>query len=227
MFHGLRGGTGTLIDALVEQLGDRGAVLETNTSVESLEALDADRLVLTTPAATSARMLAGTSATSVELLGSIETVSVVLVTLVYDRLDLPDGASGYLVPRDSGQFLAAVSWGSTKWAHWDDGRHSVLRASAGHRDDQRVCEMTDEEIVAGMLADIATTSGLDTAPVATRVSRWNDGFHQYDVGHLDLVDRIDEALGHDTDGRIRVAGSAYRGVGIPACIRQGRAAVVD
>lgn len=234
VFHGLEGGTATLVDALVDQLGEAGAELATNTRVAAAtpDDLDADLVVLTTPAATTARFVEPMSPEAARLLEGIKTVSVVLVTLVFDTAELrqagispPEGASGYLMPRDAGRFMAAVSWGSTKWSQWNDGRHTVLRASAGHRGDQRHTTMTDGEVVAAMIEDIADTSGLTAEPLATRVSRWNDGFHQYDVGHLDLVDAIEAQLATDSDNRIRIAGAAYRGVGIPACIRGGRTSV--
>jgi protoporphyrinogen/coproporphyrinogen III oxidase len=150
----------------------------------------------------------------------------VLVTLVYDRQDVPGelDASGFLVPRDAGLFLTAASFGSSKWAHWDDGRHIVLRASAGHSRDDRPDRMSDDEIVAAIREDLGSTLGLAAEPLAVRVSRYPAGFAQYGVGHLERVERIEAALAED-HARIVLAGAAYRGVGIPACIRQGRAAV--
>ena len=60
--------------------------------------------------------------------------------------------------------------------------------------------------------------------MATRLSRYRDGFAQYEVGHLERVGRIEAALDRDCP-HVRIAGAALRGVGVPACIRQGRAAV--
>ena len=65
--------------------------------------------------------------------------------------------------------------------------------------------------------------GIEAAPVGTRVARWPLGFTQYTAGHLDRVDRIEQALAEECPG-LEVAGAAYRGLGIPACIRQGRGA---
>ena len=65
--------------------------------------------------------------------------------------------------------------------------------------------------------------GITGAPVATRVARWPLGFTQYEVGHLERVDRIEAALSEDCP-TLAVAGAAYRGLGLPACIRQGRTA---
>ncbi|RMG79602.1 MAG: protoporphyrinogen oxidase, partial [Chloroflexi bacterium] len=43
---------------------------------------------------------------------------------------------------------------------------------------------------------------------------------QYDVGHLEKLSTIEKSL---PEG-IRLAGSAYRGVGVPDCVKQGREA---
>ena len=244
VFHALLGGTAELVDSLAGQLAAAAVDLRLSTRVTSITvgdgraqvwaddtAIEADRVVLATPARVSAQILAGTSRSAVELLGGIDTASVVLTTLVWPRADVPaahDGhidTSGFVVARDAGLLMTAASYGSAKWTHWDDGEHVVVRASSGHRRDERPMSLTDEELVGALAADLRTTTGISAAPVAQRVSRWDNGFHQYTVGHLDRVDEIDAALAAATNDIVRVAGSAYRGVGIPACIRQGRAAV--
>jgi len=45
---------------------------------------------------------------------------------------------------------------------------------------------------------------------------------QYEVGHLERVGEI-EALVNQTPG-LALAGNAYRGAGIPDCVRSGEAA---
>ena len=252
VFHALLDGTQRLIDVLVEQLRSRGVTLLTGVEVQNLtrrggvlaadvvargttsaagtsspERIEADAVVLATPAPSAAELLADLSPDAAAELRSITHSSVVLVTLVYDRdslAGLQDGeldASGFLVPRSAGRFLTAVSFGSSKWAHWDDGRHVVLRASAGHVHDDRPMDMDDEQIVWSIVEDLRATMGLHAEPLTTRVSRYPQGFAQYEVGHLARVERIEAALARDVPG-LRVAGAAYRGVGIPACIRQGR-----
>ena len=45
---------------------------------------------------------------------------------------------------------------------------------------------------------------------------------QYRVGHLELIDRVDQKVqGHPG---LALAGSSYKGVGIPACIHSGQQA---
>jgi oxygen-dependent protoporphyrinogen oxidase len=55
-----------------------------------------------------------------------------------------------------------------------------------------------------------------------RLGRWAQLMPQYTVGHLSRVAAVETALA-DVPG-IVVAGAAYRGVGIPDCISQGRTA---
>lgn len=239
VFHALLGGTGRLVDALAGGLIDRGVTIRTAAPAGSLRrsdgtwaveledgsVLDADGIVLATPAPVAERLLAPLSADAAAELGSIRHSSVTLVTLVYDAADVPAplDASGFLVPRSAGLLMTAASFGSSKWAHWDDGRHVVLRVSAGRTGDERQVDMGDDELVAALRSDLSTTMGLAAAPVGVRVSRWPLGFAQYTVGHLDRVERIEAAVSRDCPDLV-VAGAAYRGLGLPACIRQGRTA---
>jgi oxygen-dependent protoporphyrinogen oxidase len=55
------------------------------------------------------------------------------------------------------------------------------------------------------------------------VHRWPRSFPQYEPGHLDRVDELERTLRSATR-RVVLAGAALRGVGVPACIRQGREA---
>ncbi len=239
VFHALLGGTGRLVDGLAGGLVDRGVAIRTSTPVAALRrdgdawavqlgdgsVLESDGVVLATPAPVAAALLSALSTDAADELGSIHHSSVTLVTLVYDAADVPMplDASGFLVPRSAGLVLTAASFGSSKWAHWDDGRHVVLRVSAGRTGDERQADMDDDELVSALRADLSTTMGLDATPVGVRVSRWPLGFAQYTVGHLDRVERIEAAVARDCADLV-LAGAAYRGLGLPACIRQGRAA---
>ncbi len=59
--------------------------------------------------------------------------------------------------------------------------------------------------------------------MASLVSRWQNGFPQYQPGHERRVDRIESTLAAEMPGVV-VAGAAYRGLGIAACIRQAEEA---
>ena len=70
------------------------------------------------------------------------------------------------------------------------------------------------------LADLRSVLGELPDPVDAHVQRWGGGLPQYAVGHRRLV----EAARRDLPPTLALAGAAYDGVGIPACIASGRAA---
>ena len=65
--------------------------------------------------------------------------------------------------------------------------------------------------------------GLTGPPADVRVSRWDESLPQYQVGHGALVDDIETTMTAEHPGLV-LAGAAYRGVGLPACINDGRSA---
>ena len=78
--------------------------------------------------------------------------------------------------------------------------------------------MDDQSLLSVVRGELKALLGLDAEPVAYTAARWPDEYPQADVGHLDLVDSIEDALPKD----IFVTGSPYRGLGVPDCIRQGK-----
>lgn len=245
VFRAPLGGMGQLIGSLTAALSERGVELRTGRVVRDIsvdadtvavthggpstrhddETAAVDAVIVATPARVAAPLLGSVSPDAAELVGSIRHSSVALATIVIasDDIDVPAGTSGFLVPRASGLLLTAASFGSNKWEHWDDGRHVVLRVSAGRDGDERAAALSDDELATALLDDLRTTVGLSGEPLAVRVSRYPDGFAQYGVGHLDLVEQARAALAEDTP-RVLIAGSGYDGVGIPASIRSGRTA---
>lgn len=222
VFAAPNGGMGVLIDTLVRRLRERGVEFRVNTSLAELP--DADGTLITTPAPTAAGLLAGHCDEAAELLRSIEHASVVFTAIAFRAADLPEAldGSGFLVPRSAGLSITAASWSSSKWAHLA-GDPVILRVSMGHSADPGAIDLDDETIAQRIAADLRTTMGITAAPTELRVTRYRDGFPQYRPGHLDRVARLEAALAERLP-RVEVAGMAHRGVGIPACVREARAA---
>ncbi len=156
-------------------------------------------------------------------LSGFETASVALVTLGYPQLDLPDGCSGLLVPRQGEHLMTACSFASQKWPHWAAPGRTVLRVSAGRAGDRRIDRLSDEELVERLSSEVASAVGAPVAADTWRVSRWPDAFPQYGVNHTARVERAERDVRTKLPGAA-LCGSSYRGIGIPACIASGRAA---
>jgi len=182
-------------------------------------------VVVATPADVAGELVGPAAPDAATLLAGSEFASVVMVTVVADaaEVDHPLDGSGVVVARDSDLSITACSWGSSKWAHWDDGRHAVFRISLGHDGDPTDwCARSDEDLTAVAVADLIRVLGTDVRPVGVRVGRWARSFPQYRPGHLGRVADVRAAL--RAAGPVTVAGMSYDGIGVPACIRSGRTA---
>lgn len=192
----------------------------TTGSAAAPEVVEADAVVLAVPAAPAARLLSGLVPTAAAELAGLDYASVALVTLV---LGSPVGGegSGFLVPAVEGRTTKAVTFSSRKWGHLA-GERFVLRGSVGRHGDTADLQRTDEELVAAVQRDLVDIVGPLPRVLDSRVSRWGGALPQYAVGHRDLVRRLRTAVAGQPG--LAVAGAAYDGVGISACIRSGREA---
>jgi oxygen-dependent protoporphyrinogen oxidase len=236
VFSTVEGGLGRFAEQLARKLGDRGVKVVLGFDAERIDRrgdgwsvvtgrgarFAGDAVVLAVPPGPAAALLEPHAATSAARLGEITSASVAMVCLAYRQEDVGrelDG-SGFLVPRRENRLMTACSWASTKWPDLAPPGTVVVRLSAGRAGDARALALTDDVLVGRLHGELAAAIGLTGEPVASHVTRWIDGFPQYRPGHTDLVTAIEDGL----PAGLEVAGAAYRGVGIPACIGTGRAA---
>ncbi|MCU1485674.1 MAG: Protoporphyrinogen oxidase [Actinomycetia bacterium] len=224
VFFTLPGGMQRLVDALVAAIEARGGEVRTGSAVTSLDQLDADGIVLATPAFATAPLLRPLAPAAADVLEGIAYSSVTLVAFAYPdaAVDRPLDASGFLVPRPEGLLMTACSWSSTKWSHLAGPGRFLLRVSAGRIGDDRAEGMPDEAVVDQLRDELATTMGVRGEPLEVAVHRWPRAFPQYAPGHLDRMAAVQAAL----PPRLALAGALLGGVGIPACIGTGRAAAL-
>jgi len=234
IFFTLRSGLGTVVDRLERSLRDRGADLRLTEPAQRLTRTAsgwevaghaADAVVLAVPAFAAAPLVHGVAPSVGRAVADIQYASVALVTLVIptDGIGRALDGSGVLVPASAQGAISAVSWGSSKWDHWRIEGQAVLRVSVGRFGHEGALALDDEALVATVLAELRRLMAVRAEPTAVRVSRWPCSFPQYTPGHLARVDALQAALAESASG-LALAGAAYRGVGIPACIRQGREA---
>jgi oxygen-dependent protoporphyrinogen oxidase len=182
--------------------------------------LDADAVIMATPARPAARLLAEVAPRSAAEIGVLDYASIALITLV-----LPPGTalphlSGLLVPATTGQAIKAATFLTTKWPRPGDDR-VVVRVSIGRYGEEAVLQQPDDELAALAHRQLGDVLGdVLPAPLHTRVSRWGGALPQYGVGH---VGRTARARAASPPG-LALAGAAFDGVGIAACVRSGEAA---
>lgn len=208
--------TGAVVAALEPRPAGGAAVVLTDGS-----SIEADAVVLTVPAFAAGPLVAPLAPEAGRLLDGIPYASVAVVSAAYPAsvaAEFPEG-SGMLVPPREGRFVKAATWSSRKWAHLADAERFLLRASVGRIDDRRWQDLDDDGIVARVTAELAEATGIDGAPVATRVTRWERSLPQYEVGHLRRIRDVRDAIRVSAPW-LHVAGAAYDGVGLAPCIGQ-------
>jgi oxygen-dependent protoporphyrinogen oxidase len=146
------------------------------------------------------------------------------VALGYDAADFgrpPDGF-GFLVPRKERRRLVACTWVGTKFPYRVPEGKVVARCFLGGTGDAAALDEPDDAIVASVLSELREIAGVRARPLFTRIARWPKSMAQYAVGHPQRLAEI-EARTAAIPG-LFLAGNAYTGIGIPDCIRMGRAA---
>lgn len=191
---------------------------------ESTETLAAAAVLVALPAPAAARVLAPLDADLAAKLGAIPYASAATLNLVFRREQVRHAldAMGFVVPSRERRFLLACSFSTTKF----DGRaregEVLLRAflgGQGHRED---VELPEGEIVRRALEELRDLLGIEGEPVRTLATVWPGAMPQYVLGHLDRVAAIEASAGRIPG--LALAGNAYRGVGIPDCVRSAEAA---
>ena len=233
-FVSLREGMGSLVDALCDSfehtqlVTGREAVRVTQSAsayaveLADGEALRAEGVVIATPAFVTAELLADLDAELAAAHRRIPYASSVVVSLGFSRAEVvPLDGYGYLVPRSEGRDVLACTWSSQKWEGRapDDG--VLLRVYAGWFGGRDLAEGSDAELVELARHELEFL-GVEAEPVLTRVQRWPRGMPQYVLGHPERLARIEDGVAAHPG--LAVAGSAYRGVGIPDCIHSGELA---
>jgi oxygen-dependent protoporphyrinogen oxidase len=184
-----------------------------------------DGVIVALPGPATADVLGMVSPELSAEIGAIEYSSSITVGLGYEhavRKSLPPGF-GFLVPRSEGKRLLAATFVHNKFPYRAPEDRALLRCFFAGSNAENVWGLSDEQIVAIVRNELQQILGVRAEPLFARVYRWKGAMAQYGVGHLERLERI-ERLRKQMPG-LALAGNAYRGIGVPDCVRSGREAV--
>lgn len=237
MFNSLKHGMGHLVDTLEKRLA---SVIRRNTRVAAVQRtgsgfqlgladgtqLTADQVLLTVPAYAAADMVNQLHPGLSRQLRELRFVSTATVSCAYLKEDIPaervlDGY-GVLIPASEPSRVLAATWSSTKFRHRAPADAVLMRAFVGGYRDEPAAALPDPELLNVVTAEFSKLFGVSRPPMLHRIFRWPRANPQYDVGHLDRVTAIEQLA--DTIPGLYLAGSSYRGVGIPDCIHSAHQA---
>ncbi len=231
-------GLAEIVERLVEYLSTNDVMLRLNTRVVSIRysapgtwhltldtgnMLSADQIIIATPAFAAAQLLRSLDPTLASDLQSIPYASTATVSLAYRQSELPrdlDGY-GYVIPRREGRRALACTWTSTKFPHRAPEGYVLIRVFVG-RAGQDI-PWNENDLLALAKEELNLTLGITAEPLLSRVFLWDKAMPQYNLGHPEILKRIDTAL--EKYPGLALAGNGYRGIGIPDCIHSGELAV--
>jgi len=180
-----------------------------------------DGVVVAAPAGRAAALLETTDPAAAALLRTIPYARLAVVGFVFDpdAIRLPPAKTGLLVPAGQPVGMTAVTYVSQKWQYRNPLPYVPIRVFYGRSGDVRDVDRDDQALVAQAVEELSRVADVRAEPRFARVFRHDPGMPQYTVGHVERVEALQRVLAAHPP--LRVAGSAYRGVGIPDCVRDG------
>lgn len=236
LFTTLRGGLGDLIASLEDRLSGAGVSLRRGTNVQAVQAagsgpgppyrielegrdgLEAEAVILATPAYVSARFLRPFDESAALALDGIPYASTMTISMVFPESAVKSLICGYgfVVPRIENRSLIAATWSSMKWAERAPVGQCLVRCYLGGRGREHLLDLDDAELTGRACRELEAIAGIQSLPLRVEVYRWPRSMPQYTRGHRERVRHIRERLARQPG--LYVTGAAYDGIGIPDCI---------
>ncbi len=172
----------------------------------------ADAVVLTCPAYEQAACLADLDPKLAEDLNAIDYNKIAVVALGYKQADCPGDLDGfgYIAPQGTRRDVLGVQWCSSIFPDRAPPGFVLWRVLCGGVKRADVYDWDDETLLRKCHAEMQLALHVRGAPVFTQVVRWPKAIPQYNLGHLDRVQRIEDAV--NKRAGLFVTGNAFHGV---------------
>ena len=238
LFLSLAGGMQELVDKIATRLPNGTVHFGTQTiglawnarrknwiaTTNREEALEADGVILATPAYAAAAVVSSVAPQLAHDLKEIPYCSTATVSLAYHEGELPRDLNGFgfVAPAVESRKIMACTFSSLKYSGRAPEGFLLLRAFVGGALQPLLYEQDDRALESSVRQELKDLLGVKAEPIFCRIHRHPRAMPQYHVGHLERVRRIEDHL-KKLPG-LALAGNGYRGVGMADCIRSGEEA---
>jgi protoporphyrinogen/coproporphyrinogen III oxidase len=136
---------------------------------------------------------------------------------------LPEDGTGFITSHGSDIICDACTWTSRKWKHTSEHHELLVRlfykSTNAFYDELK--ELSEEELTKVALDDISKSLGISEPPASIKVTNWKNLMPNYHLEHNQAVESLQRRLKNDYPN-VMLAGASYFGVGIGACMRNGK-----
>ncbi|WP_391117624.1 protoporphyrinogen oxidase [Psychrobacillus sp. L3] len=234
-FISFKNGLSSLIDRMEEDLGNETImkgiqtkkVLKNGERYELLlsngETIETDYVVLTTPHNVAQAILENEELD--KDFNKLKNSSLISIYLGFEIPDhqLPAEGTGFIVSENSDAKCNACTWTSRKWTHTSENSNLLVRMfyKSSNPAFESMKQMSEEELVEIAMQDIEKSLKLSGKPQVVEVTKWNDQMPNYHLEHGEAIRSLNKKLADELPNVI-LAGCSYYGVGIGACIKNGK-----
>ncbi|OLO27036.1 protoporphyrinogen oxidase [Alkalihalophilus pseudofirmus] len=234
-FISFNNGLSALIDQFEAELKDCKLVKGVNTNSIRFEnnkyeitysndkKLEADYVVLTTPHDVSQNILKNEELDlDFNLLKNSSLVSIYLGFDIADN-ELPADGTGFIVSENSNVKCDACTWTSRKWEHTSKQQQLLVRLfyKSSNPAYESLNQLNEDELVQAALTDIEMSLGLKGTPKHVVVTKWDHQMPNYHLKHSQAIHSLNKKMA-TLFPNVILAGCSYYGVGIGACIKNGK-----
>lgn len=192
-------------------------------SLANGEAIVADHVVMALPNEVVQHLLMEASLN--QYFSQFSTASAITIYLGFDVPDsvLPADGTGFIVSHNADLQCNAATWTSRKWKHTSAENKLLVRLfyKSINPEYEKLRAMSENELAKVALEDVRKSLGIEEKPAVVNVTKWIDQMPKYDLGHHEALKGLTVAL-EENYPNVTLAGCSYFGVGIGACIQNGK-----
>jgi oxygen-dependent protoporphyrinogen oxidase len=232
-----RDGIQTLTDIMAESLGPESLLSGREVTqvsraqdgsyrvATSQGELEADLVIVASPAYTAADMIRELAPAVAVLLDGIPYATMTVVCFGYEkeRITRDLNGFGYLIPKGERKSTLGTLWDSSIFENRAPAGKVLLRSMMGGACFPEYITMTDDEVQRRVQEDLKTIMGITAPPDFVHIFRHEKAIPQYIVGHGQRLDSLAQDL--KAHPGLILTGNSYRGIGLNDCVASAHRAV--
>lgn len=186
-------------------------------------AYKADAVCAAVPSYAAAELLRTDCSSLSEKLNAIQYEPVATINFVVSRNAVGHALDGFgfVVPAGEKSGMIGCSFSHQKFeGRVEHENHVLLRAFVGGAYGHLIFNQSDEEMTRAVFSELKNILNITGEPLQTLLRRYPRGMPQYEVGHVQRIDALFEET--EKYPGLFLTGLAYRGIGIPDCVKSAK-----